>query len=54
MNAVTTMVPISRRRALGILLAALVVPSTPAWALEPKAPVSRLWKPIDPFKMNVR
>jgi len=53
MNAVTTMVPISRRRALGILLATLAVPLTPAWSLEPTEPVNRLWKPIDPLKMNV-
>jgi hypothetical protein len=53
MSVVTTMVPISRRRALGILLVTLAVPLTPALALEPTEPVNRLWKPIDPFKLNV-
>lgn len=53
MNVVTMMVPMSRRRALGILLAALAVPLTPAWACEPTEPVNRLWKPVDPFKVNV-
>jgi hypothetical protein len=46
------MIPISRRRAIGILAAALAVPLAPAWALESTGPVNRLWKPIDPLRTS--
>ncbi|WP_156480116.1 hypothetical protein [Collimonas pratensis] len=53
MNEVTMMVPMSRRRALGILAAALALPLAPAMALEPTESVNnRLWKPIDPLRTS--
>lgn len=47
------MVPMSRRRALGILAAALALPLAPAMALEPtESDNNRLWKPIDPIRTS--
>lgn len=53
MNPVTMMVPMSRRRALGILAAALAVPLASGMALESTDPINnRLWKPIDPLRTS--